>query len=148
MNRRTALTAALALTASLALAGCGTGESDPQMTVEGAYMPQPVTQDMAGGFLTIKNSGAADKLTAVTTNEAKSVTIHKTAGNKMEQVESLPIPAGGELRLERGGNHLMLMGMKHKPAKSDVIRVQLQFAHAEPVDVDLPVKAADYQPKK
>ncbi|MFE0186969.1 copper chaperone PCu(A)C [Streptomyces sp. NPDC058989] len=148
MNRRTTLAAALALTASLALAGCDTGQPDPQMTAEGAYMPQPVTQDMAGGFLTIKNGGAADKLTAVTTDQAKDVTIHKTVGNKMEQVKSLPIPAGGELRLERGGNHLMLMGLKYKPTKGDVIRVQLQFAHAEPVNVDLQVKAADYQPKK
>ncbi|MGW1377840.1 copper chaperone PCu(A)C [Streptomyces sp. NPDC002446] len=148
MNRRTALAAALALTASLALAGCGTGESAPQFTVDGAYMPQPVTQDMAGGYLTIKNSGAADKLTAVTTDQAKDVTIHKTVGNKMEQVKSLPIPAGGELRLERGGNHLMLMGLKYKPAKGDGIRIQLQFAHGEPVNVDLQVKDATYAPKK
>ncbi|MEV0373103.1 copper chaperone PCu(A)C [Streptomyces sp. NPDC050636] len=148
MNRRTTLTAAFALTAGLALAGCDTGEAAPQLKVDGAYMPQPVTQDMAGGFLTIKNSGAADKLTSVTTNLAKDVTIHKTVGNKMEQVTSLPIPAGGELRLERGGNHLMIMGLKDKPAKGDIIGIQLHFAHAEPVNVNLPVKAINYEPKK
>lgn len=66
----------------------------------------------------------------------------------MEQVKSLPIPAGGELRLERGGNHLMIMGLKYKPTKGDIIGVQLQFAHAQPVNVDLQVKAANYEPKK
>ncbi|TJZ50266.1 copper chaperone PCu(A)C [Streptomyces piniterrae] len=148
MNRRTTLAAALALTAGLGLAGCADEETAPQLKVDGAYMPQPVTKDMAGAFFTIKNSGAADKLTAVTTNQAKDVTIHKTVGNKMEQVDSLAIPAGGELRLDRGGNHLMLMGLKYKPLKGDGISVQLHFAHAQPINVAIPVRAADYAPKK
>ncbi|MFG2284799.1 copper chaperone PCu(A)C [Streptomyces sp. NPDC048595] len=148
MNRRTALTAALALTAGLALAGCDTGEPGPQIQVDGAYMPQPVTQDMAGAFFTIKNSGPADKLVAVTTDQAKDVTIHKTVGNKMEQVKELPIPENGEVRLERGGTHLMFMGLKYKPTKDDVIGIELQFAHAEPVKVSVQVRAVNYQPKK
>ncbi|GAB7032170.1 copper chaperone PCu(A)C [Streptomyces sp. NPDC021749] len=148
MNRRTPLAAALALTAGLALAGCDTGEAAPHFEVEGAYMPQPVTQDMAGAFFTIKNNGAADKIVSVTTDLAKDVSIHKTVGNKMEQVDSLPIPAGGEVRFERGGSHMMFMGLKYKPAKGDSIGVTLQFAHAEPVKVAVPVRAANYQPKK
>lgn len=147
MNRRTTLAAALALTAALGLAGCG-GDTAPQLKVDDAYMPQPVTQDMAGAFFTIKNSGAADKLTGVTTNLAKDVTIHKTVGTKMEQVDSLAIPADGELRLDRGGNHLMLMGLKHKPTKGDTIGVQLHFANAQPINVDIPVRAVNYAPQK
>ncbi|MFD8543489.1 copper chaperone PCu(A)C [Streptomyces sp. NPDC059649] len=149
MNRRTTLAAALALTAGLALAGCGTGESAPQFTVDGAYMPQPVTDDMAGAFFTVKNNGGtADKITSVTSDFAKDITLHKTSGTKMEQADSLPVPANGELKLSRGGNHLMFMGLKYKPTKGDVITVQLRFAHAEPVTVSIPVRAANYQPKK
>ncbi|BDM73378.1 hypothetical protein HEK616_68650 [Streptomyces nigrescens] len=148
MNRRTTLAAALALTAGLALSACDDG-SAPKLSVSGAYLPQPVTQDMAGAFFTVKNTGGtADKLTSVTSNFAKDITLHKTSGGKMEQVDSLPIPANGELKLSRGGNHLMFMGLKYKPTKGDVITLQLQFAHAEPVRVSVPVKAVNYQPKK
>ncbi|MGW8970305.1 copper chaperone PCu(A)C [Streptomyces platensis] len=146
MNRRSILAAALTLTTGLALAGCG-GESAPIEAVD-AYMPQPVNQDMAGAYFTVKNNtDTADKLTSVTTNLAKDISIHKTVGTKMERVESLPIPANGTLQLGHGGNHLMFMGLKSKPTKDDVVTVQLHFAHAEPVRVSIPVKAADYQPK-
>ncbi|MFI0712571.1 copper chaperone PCu(A)C [Streptomyces inhibens] len=148
MNRRTTLTAALTLTAGLALAGCG-GGSAPQLKVAGPYMPQPVTQDMAGAFFTVKNSGgAADKLTSVTSDLAKDISIHKTVGNKMERVDSLAIPANGELELGRGGNHLMFMGLKNKPVKGDKVAIELHFATAKPIKVEVPVKAADYAPKK
>ncbi|MGW9170368.1 copper chaperone PCu(A)C [Streptomyces decoyicus] len=148
MNRRTTLAAALTLTAGLTLAGCG-GDSTPRIEVTGAYMPQPVTEQMAGVYLTVKNNGdSAEKLTEVTSNLAKSLTIHKTVGTKMEQVESLPVPANGTLRLSRGGNHLMLMGLKSKPVKGDIFTVTLHFTAADPVKVQVPVKAATYAPKK
>ncbi|MGW7634248.1 copper chaperone PCu(A)C [Streptomyces decoyicus] len=148
MNRRTTLAAALTLTAGLVLAGCG-GDSAPQLKVAGPYMPQPVDQNMAGAYFTVKNSGGtADKLTSVTSDLSKDITIHKTVGTKMEQVNSLAIPAGGELRLSRGGNHLMFMGLKKKPAEGDKVTVELHFATAGPIKVTVPVKAVTYAPKK
>ncbi|MEU9113015.1 copper chaperone PCu(A)C, partial [Streptomyces sp. NPDC048483] len=125
---RTTLAAALALTAGLALAGCGGGDSAPRLKVTGPYMPKPVTENMAGAFFVVKNTGGtADKLTSVTSDLSKDISIHKTVGNKMEQVTSLPVPANGELRLGRGGNHLMLMGLKNKPAEGDTVTLELHF---------------------
>ncbi|MEU8780649.1 copper chaperone PCu(A)C [Streptomyces sp. NPDC048637] len=148
MNRRTTLAAALTLTAGLTLSGCG-GDSAPKLEATDAYMPQPVTQQMAGAYFTVKNNGdTADKLTSVTSDVAKHISIHKTVGNKMEQVDSLAVPANGALRLGSGGNHLMFMGLKHKPAKNDVVTVELHFATADPIQLAIPVKAADYQPKQ
>ncbi|MFD5735207.1 copper chaperone PCu(A)C [Streptomyces sioyaensis] len=147
MNRRTTLAAALTLTTGLVLAGCG--DSAPKLKVADAYMPQPVTQDMAGAYFTVKNSGtAADKLTSVTSDLAKDISLHKTVGTKMEQVNSLSVPAGGELVLGRGGNHLMFMGLKKKPAEGDMVTLQLHFATAKPITVEVPVKAVTYAPKK
>ncbi|MFE1170978.1 copper chaperone PCu(A)C [Streptomyces sp. NPDC058773] len=148
MNRRTTLAAALTLTAGLALTGCG-GDSAPKIAVSDAYLPQPVTQQMAGAYFTVKNnSDTAVKLTSVTSNVAKDISIHKTVGTKMEQVTSLTVPANGTLELGHGGNHLMLMGLKDKPAKGDVITLRLHFTGADPVRVQVEVKAADYQPKQ
>ncbi|MFJ9415040.1 copper chaperone PCu(A)C [Streptomyces sp. NPDC101227] len=156
MNRRTtrarlriSLAAALALTAGLALSGCGTGDGAPKLAVADPYMPQPVTQDMAGAFFVVKNTGGtADKLTSVTSDLSKDISIHKTVGNKMEQVKSLDVPANGELRLGRGGSHLMFMGLKNKPVEGDKVTVELHFATSDTIKVDVPVKAADYVPKK
>ncbi|KOT90219.1 copper chaperone [Streptomyces sp. NRRL F-5755] len=135
------------MTAGFALAGCG-GDSAPKLSVSGAYMPQPVDQNMAGGFLVIKNSGdTADRLTSVTSDVAKSVTIHTTKDNKMEEVKSLDIPAGGELELARGGNHLMFMGLKKKPAEGQRVTVELHFDKSKPLKVEVPVKSGTYTPK-
>ncbi|MFI9050637.1 copper chaperone PCu(A)C [Streptomyces sp. NPDC053427] len=154
MNRRTTrlripLAATLALTAGLALAGCGPEDGGAQLEVAGAYMPRPVTQDMAGAFFVVKNTGGtADKLTSVTSDLSKDISIHRTVGNKMEQVKSLDVPANGELRLGRGGNHLMFMGLKNKPVEGDKVTIELHFATSDPIKVDVPVKATDYVPKK
>ncbi|MFF8309237.1 copper chaperone PCu(A)C [Streptomyces lydicus] len=148
MNRRTTLATALALTSGLALAGCGGGDTAPKLSVDGAYMPQPVTDKMAGAFFTVKNDGGADKLTSVTSDLASDISIHKTAGSKMEQVNSLAIPANGTLDLVHGGSHVMFMGLKKKPAEGDTVSIELHFAHAGPIKVKVPVKAATYAPKK
>lgn len=147
MNRRTTLAAVLALTAGFALAGCG-GDSAPELKVSGAYLPQPVDQSMAGAFMVIENSGGtADKLTSVTSDLSDDVTIHTTKNNKMEQVKSLDIPANGKLELARGGNHLMFMGLKKKPAEGQKVNVELHFATAKAIKVEVPVRSATYVPE-
>lgn len=150
MNRRTTLvTAAIAaLTAGLALTGCSNADSDansgskggkPELKVSGAFMPQPVG-DMAGGFLTVKNSGdAADKLTSVTSPLSDDVQIHETKDQKMRRVKSFDIPANGELKLERGGSHIMFMKIKEQPKKGQKVTIELHFEKSDPVKLDLPV---------
>ncbi|GGW02447.1 copper chaperone PCu(A)C [Streptomyces narbonensis] len=149
MNRRTtALTAAVALAASLALTGCSSDGDKPELKVSGAFMPQPV-MDMAGGFLTITNgSGTADKLTSVTSPISDDVTIHETKNQKMLEVKSFDIPANGELKLERGGNHIMFMELKKKPKQGEKVSIELHFEKSDPIKVDLPVEAANHNPRQ
>ncbi|RSS76697.1 copper chaperone PCu(A)C [Streptomyces sp. WAC06614] len=170
MNRRTTrtLAAALSLTAALAISGCSSDSSDgagtgagasasagsdaagaakPAMTVSGAFMPEPVNDRMAGGFMVVKNaSKTADKLTGVTSPLSDDVQIHETKDQKMQQVPSMDVPAGGELKLERGGNHIMFMGLKSQPKVGEKITVELRFEKADPVKVELDVKERTYNP--
>ncbi|MGW7435923.1 copper chaperone PCu(A)C [Streptomyces sp. NPDC054849] len=142
MNARTTrtLAAALSLTAALAISGCS-GDDKPRMTVSGAFMPQPVNDKMAGGFMVIKNgSGTADKLTGATSPLSDDLEIHETKDQKMQQVQSMDVPANGELRLERGGNHIMFMGLKSTPQVGDKVTVELRFEKAGSVKVELDVK--------
>ncbi|GAA2221969.1 MULTISPECIES: copper chaperone PCu(A)C [Streptomyces] len=153
MRRRLA-PAALAIAGALALAGCGGSDSDsgndsgkPELSAGSAYMPQPVSDDMAAGFLTVTNKGdAADELTSVTSDVAGQVTVHKTVDGAMQEVKSLKIPAGGRLELRSGGDHLMFEQLKSKPEEGQTVSVELHFAHSDPVKVEMPVKPPTYTP--
>ncbi|MCX4395343.1 MULTISPECIES: copper chaperone PCu(A)C [unclassified Streptomyces] len=148
MNRRTALAGVIALTTGLTLAGCSSSDGEPELKVTGAFMPQPVS-DMAAGFLVVKNSGgASDRLTSVTSSISDNVTIHETKNQTMRMVTSFDVPAGGELDLERGGNHIMFMKLKEQPKQGDKVSVELHFEKADPIKVDLPVMETTHNPKK
>lgn len=147
MNRRTAVAVGLALTTGLALTACSS-DSVPRLEVTGAFMPQPVS-DMAAGFLLVKNSGGtADRLTSVTNSLSDNVSIHETKNNTMRMVTSFEVPAGGELDLERGGNHIMFTELKQQPKRGETVSVELHFEKADPITVDIPVKETTYNPKK
>ncbi|MFD9354766.1 copper chaperone PCu(A)C [Streptomyces sp. NPDC060031] len=151
MNARTTrtLAAALSLTAALAMSGCSSDGGDsggkPKLSVSGAFMPQPVNDKMAGAFMVIKNdSKTADKLTGVTSTLSDDLQIHETKDQKMQQVQSMDVPANGELRLERGGSHVMFMGLKSTPKVGDKVTVELRFEKTAPVKVELDVKERTY----
>ncbi|MFE3553583.1 copper chaperone PCu(A)C [Streptomyces sp. NPDC059193] len=150
MNARTTrtLAAALSLTAALAISGCSGSEdeaSKPAPTVSGAFMPQPVNDKMAGAFMVIKNdSKTADKLTGVTSSLSDDLQIHETKNQKMQQVQSLDVPANGELKLARGGDHIMFMGLKSTPKVGDKVTIELRFEKAAPVKVEVEVKERTY----
>ncbi|MFF0435119.1 copper chaperone PCu(A)C [Streptomyces sp. NPDC004327] len=156
MTRRTttlsASASAVALAAALALTGCSSSSSDaksgPELKVSGAFMPQPV-MDMAGGFLTITNGGnTADKLTSVTSSLSDDITIHESKNQKMQEVKSFDIPANGELKLERGGSHIMFMELKKQPKQGEKVGIELHFEKSAPIKVELPVEAPNHNPKQ
>ncbi|CAM5687802.1 copper chaperone PCu(A)C [Streptomyces fumanus] len=145
---------AAVLTGALVLTGCGSedsgagdaGKTAARISVSGAYMPQPVSDSMAAGFLTIANDGgAAAELTSVT-SDAGEVTVHETVDGAMRQVDRLPVPAHGELVLQSGGNHLMFDKLKQRPKQGETVSVALHFTGSDPVTVAMPVKPATYRP--
>ncbi|MFJ4278167.1 copper chaperone PCu(A)C [Streptomyces massasporeus] len=154
MRRRLGGPAALTIAGALALAGCGgsdsgdNGSGKAELSAGSAYMPQPVSDDMAAGFLTVTNKGGApDELTSVTSDIAGQVTVHETVDGAMQEVKSLKIPAGGRLELKSGGDHLMFEQLKSKPKEGQTVSVELHFAHSGPMKVEMPVKPATYTPK-
>ncbi|MCL7426287.1 copper chaperone PCu(A)C [Streptomyces sp. YS415] len=152
MRRPGARAAVLTASLALALAGCGSsdssdGESGPELSVSGAYMPQPVSDSMAAGFLTIRNDGGTqDELTSVTSDIAGAVTVHETVDSAMREIRNLAVPADGEVVFKSGANHLMFEKLKRKPQQGDTVSVVLHFAESGPVTVEMPVKPATYTP--
>lgn len=163
MNPRTTLVAAIAAVSALALAGCSTSgtpgkdkaaesgttaaaNAKPALSVTGGFMPEPVTKDMGGGFLTVTNKGGADKLTSVTSDIADATEIHETVDQKMKKAESFDIPANGSLKLARGGSHIMFVGLKELPKKDDKIAVELHFEKSAPIKAELEVEEPTHNP--
>ncbi|MFF9770159.1 copper chaperone PCu(A)C [Streptomyces sp. NPDC053086] len=150
--RRLALLTAGALAGALALTGCsgsgsGPGPDKAELSVSSSYMPQPVSADMAAGFLTITNNGGTgDELTSVTSDAAGQVTMHSTVGGAMAEKSSFAIPAHSRLVFKSGGNHLMFEGLKHAPKQGQTVAVKLTFAKSGPLTVEMPVKSATYNP--
>ena len=146
MSRRAASVVLLA--GALLLAGCGSEEDSPaDLSVSGAYIPQPVSDSMAAGFLTVTNKGGTeDELTSVT-SDVGEVTAHETVGSAMREAEDLTVPAHGSLVFRSGANHLMFEKLKRKPLQGEKVTVKLHFAESGTVTVEIPVKSATYNPK-
>ncbi|MEU7165724.1 copper chaperone PCu(A)C [Streptomyces morookaense] len=154
MRRTTVATAAalplLLAGGLLAVTGCDAEKKSQkaELSVSGAYMPQPAMDDMAAAYFTVKNDGGkADTLTKVTSPLSQDVTLHTTEGEQMKHAEQLEVPAKGELALSRGGTHLMLGKLAHKPKEGEKIEFTLHFATSAPIKVQVPVESATYRPK-
>ena len=103
---------------------------------------------VAGGFLTIENTGTEpDRLVSATSDIAGETQIHEMAMQgdvmKMRQLaDGLDIPAGETVVLAPGGFHIMFMGLKQALVEGETITVTLTFEKAGTVDVVLPIEAA------
>lgn len=95
----------------------------------------PPNAEVAGGFLTIMNSGNQDRLLSATSNAAKTVEIHemKTVDGVMQMRKitgGLAIPAGKSVTLKPGGYHLMLISPKQTFIEGQNIAISLVFEKA------------------
>ncbi len=97
-------------------------------------------------FFTIVNEGDADdRLVAVQSDAAARVELHthiedENGVMKMRPVEDgFAVPAGGMHALERGGDHVMFMGLAAPFEQGATVAVTLTFEKAGDVAVDIPV---------
>jgi copper(I)-binding protein len=105
----------------------------------------------AAAYMTIANAGSeADRLLGGTTDVAQVVEIHEMAdADGMMQMRPLPdvleIPGGGEVTLESGGLHIMLIGLTRDLENGASYELTLEFERAGEVTVVVPVqpRAAD-----
>ncbi|OAV77489.1 hypothetical protein AYO52_15920 [Dietzia sp. 111N12-1] len=164
-HTRAALAAATALALALT-AACATDDTDTTTVATPAAAADtadsaastPVTFDdgwakatgteMTGVFGTITNPGDTDlHLTGVDSDLGGSAELHETvpgaSGMMMQEREDgFVIPAGGELVLEPGGNHIMLMELGRPITTGQQITLTLEFDGAEQ---DVTVSARDFR---
>ena len=87
------------------------------------------------------------KLIGATTSIAKTVELHthvaRDGGMKMEQVESIAIPAHGKVQLQPKGLHLMVLFLKTKFESAKKVSFTLKFSDGSSQIVSADVRGFD-----
>lgn len=115
--------------------------------VEDAYARSASESAKSGAaFMQIVNhSGADDRLVAASSPVAEMVQLHTHKENEagvMQMVhveEGFELPVDGTLVLERGGMHVMFMGLNTPFVQGEMIPVTLTFEKAGDMTVDVMV---------
>lgn len=138
MKKQFFLAAALCALPSFALA---------DMVVSDAYARSTGPSAPTGAaFMQITNdTGQDDVITGVTSDAAAKVELHTHIADgdgvmRMVHVEEgFPIAAGETIFLERGGKHVMFMGLNAPMENGAEIEVTFTFETASPLTVTIPV---------
>lgn len=156
-NTRAAIAAASVLTLALTGTACtsdGAADSEsgpqpeqgPAVVLEGGWA-KATDSRMSGVFGTVRNTSEDDvHLTGVSGEIDGSHELHETVpdGGAMmmqEKEDGFVIPAGGDLVLEPGGDHIMLMGLDEPVTTGQQIVLTLEFADGAEHDVTVSARA-------
>jgi len=110
-----------------------------------ARASSPMAKAGAAFMVIVNPTGTDDRLVSVTTDAAARAELHthvqeENGVMRMTEIEGgIPIPAGGETRLERGGLHVMLMGLTGPLETGDSIGLTLTFETAGEITIPVPV---------
>lgn len=104
----------------------------------------PVAPTAAAYFIVHNKGSAADRLLSVATPVAGKAELHEHIHAdglmKMQQVQSVAIPAGGEARFEPMGYHVMLFNLKQQAKDGERFPLTLTFEKAGAVEVEIAVQ--------
>ena len=114
----------------------------PASTASGRTSPSAPN---AAAFFTLHNQGeTADRLLAASSPQAQKVElhehVHKDGLMKMQQVQGVDVPAGGEVKFVPMGYHVMLFGVKQQLKDGERFPMTLRFEKAGEVQVEVAVQ--------
>ncbi|MGE8362983.1 copper chaperone PCu(A)C [Pseudomonas sp.] len=114
----------------------------------------PPVAPTAAAYFVVHNKGqGADRLLSVQTPVAGKAELHEHVHAdgvmKMQHVQTVDIPAGGEVKFEPMGYHVMLFNLKQQAKDGERFPLTLTFEKAGKVDVEVAVQsdapAAEHQ---
>ena len=108
--------------------------------------PSPTHDISVAGYLVLRNTGdKPDKLLSASTAIASKVELrffdNASDPPLARQTNAIEIPTGGEVRLQPGGSHLMLMGLKQPLQEGRYFSIVLHFERAGTIAVDMFVQS-------
>lgn len=99
----------------------------------------------SAAYMVIRNTGnASDRLIGAECDAAAVVEIHMTTIEgeimKMQKVEGIDIPAGGEVELKPGGYHVMLINLQRQLIAGERLNITLNFEKAGSITVEAEIR--------
>jgi len=153
MNRRTLLLSAAALIGAAQPARAQEIAAGDLTLVRPWTRATPGAARVGGGYLTIRNRGAApDRLIGGTFEAAGRVEIHEMAVvdgvmRMRTLARGLEIPAGGTVELRPGGYHVMFLDLARPLRQGERLTGTLVFERAGSVPVTFTVEAIGATPQ-
>lgn len=147
MQRRTFITATLAAALATPALAADPPRRRGALVISDAWIrPSLPGAPNGAGYLIIRNTGpVADRLLGGSTPVAATFEVHEMsmAGGIMRMrplPQGLPIPPRRQVRLQPGGFHLMLIGLRRPLNVGDRIPIRLRFARAGEIEVAFTVE--------
>ncbi|MEZ5856750.1 MAG: copper chaperone PCu(A)C [Hyphomicrobiaceae bacterium] len=108
-----------------------TGDGAPVTVTSPWARATPGGVKVGGAFLTITGHGHADTLIRARSPRATSVELHTHLHDagvmRMRRVDEIPIPASGNVKMQPGGYHIMLIDLKKPLTEGETIPLILEF---------------------
>ena len=107
----------------------------------------PPGQMVSAAFLNLHNNGLRPRsLIAAHSDVADAVELHnhimEDGMMKMRRVDAIVIPGHGEVVLQPGGSHIMLIGLTRSLEMGERVAIELEFADGERLSFEAPVQMA------
>jgi len=133
------------------LSGTLLADAAADISVSDAYVRATAPgQANSAAFMKLHNgSMQAYSVVAAEGHAAKAIELHthvKAGGMmKMRRIDKIDVPAHGEVVLEPGGHHVMLIGLKQAANEGDSIHLSLVFNDGSKKMISAPVKKMNMQ---
>ncbi len=117
-----------------------------EINVDGAYVRAvPPGLSNSAAFMILSNPDEAEhKLIAARSSVAEVVELHTHINDngimRMRRVDSIAVPPGGITRLQPGGLHVMLIGLKKQLMPDDTVDLTLVFEDDSETQRQAPVR--------
>jgi periplasmic copper chaperone A len=122
--------------------------SSAAVSIGSAWVREPnPARDLTAAFMTLKNHGTSVvSLVRVSSPFAEVVEMHETRTaegmTSMRKVDGIAVPAASAVKLEPGGLHLMLIGLKQKLGAGSRIVLHLEFDDGTAAKIEAEVRSA------
>jgi periplasmic copper chaperone A len=132
--------------AAVLFLGLSTPSFAGDITVDAVWARASAGMARAGAaFMTIKNTGPADRLIAAKSDVSKTAELHTHINDngtmKMREIEGgLVIPEKETVMLQPGGNHVMFMGLAAPFEEGTTFPLTLIFEKAGEIKVDVTIQ--------
>ena len=130
----------------LLLATPAMAQQPPAIAIEAPWTRAAGQGAQGAGYLTIRSTGAADRLLGAASAAANRLELHTVQRDgevmRMRQVDAIAVPAAGTVTLQPGGLHLMMIGLTRPLVAGETVPVTLRFERAGEVEATLAVQAA------